>query len=102
MQQSKELLPERAENTTEGADNPVPENHMMEERKVTLKLEDGSLIKGKINILSEPTRDFDGFYDKFLDDRVLIIGESVTFLPKGKTPMSWFSMLSWKTKQERY
>jgi hypothetical protein len=60
MRQSKELLPQRAENTWEGADNRVAENHIMEERKVTIKLEDGSLIKGKINILSEPARDFDG------------------------------------------
>ena len=66
MTQLKELLPERAENPWEGADNRAAENRVIEERRVTLKLEDGSLIKGKINLLSEPARDFDGLYDKHL------------------------------------
>jgi hypothetical protein len=86
MRQSKELLPQRAENTWEGADNRVAENHIMEERKVTIKLEDGSLIKGKINILSEPARDFDGLYDKHLEDQGTYYRRISDIFTKGKNP----------------
>jgi hypothetical protein len=86
MRQLKELFPERAENTWERADNHVPEKHVMEERKVTIKLEDGSLIKGKINILSEPARDFDGLYDKHLDDQGTYYKRISDIFTKGKNP----------------
>ena len=86
MRQSKELLPERAENTYDGADNRVAENRIMEERKVTIKLEDGSLIKGKINILSEPARDFDGLYDKHFEDQGTYYRRISDIFTKGKHP----------------
>ena len=86
MEQAKELFPERAENRWEGADNLVPENRLMEERKVTLKLEDGSLIKGKINILAEPARDFDGLYDKHLEDQGTYYKRISDIFTKGKNP----------------
>jgi hypothetical protein len=86
MGQLKELLPERAENTWEGADNRVPETRIMEERKVTIKLEDGSLITGKINILSEPARDFDGLYDKHLEDQGTYYRRISDIFTKGKNP----------------
>jgi hypothetical protein len=86
MQQSKGLLPVRAENTREAAGNLVPEDHLMEERKVTIKLEDGSLIKGKINILSEPAHEFGGFYDKHLDDQGTHYKRISDIFTKGKHP----------------
>lgn len=86
MRQSKELLPERAENTCDGADNRVAKNRIMEERKVTIKLEDGSLIKGKINILSEPARDFDGLYDKHFEDQGTYYRRISDIFTKGKHP----------------
>jgi hypothetical protein len=86
MRQLKELLPERAENTRQGADNRVAENRLMEERKVTIKLEDGSLIRGKINILSEPAHDFDGLYDKHLDDQGTYYRRISDVFTKGKNP----------------
>ena len=86
MTQLKELLPERAENPWEGPDNRAAENRLMEERRVTLKLEDGSLIKGKINILSEPARDFDGLYDKHLEDQGTYYRRISDIFTKGKNP----------------
>lgn len=86
MQQSKKLLPERGGNTCEGADNLVPETRLIEERKVTIKLEDGSLVKGKINILSEPAHEFDGFYDKHLDDQGTYYKRISDIFTKGRNP----------------
>jgi hypothetical protein len=82
----KELLPERAGNTWEGADNRVPETRIMEERKVKIKLEDGSLITGKINILSEPAHDFEGLYDKHLEDQGTYYRRISDIFTKGKNP----------------
>jgi len=86
MRLLKELLPERAENTGEGPDDRVAANHIMEDRKVTIKLEDGSLITGKINILSEPARDFDGLYDKHLEDQGTYYRRISDIFTKGKNP----------------
>ncbi len=86
MRQSKQLLPERAEDTWEDADNRVAENHIMEARKVTIKLEDGALIKGKINLLSEPARDFGGLYDKHLEDQGTYYRRISDIFTKGKNP----------------
>jgi hypothetical protein len=82
----KESFPERTVKTWEGSDNRVAESHMMEERKVTIKLEDGSLITGKINILAEPARDFDGLYDKHLDDQGTYYKRISDIFTKGKHP----------------
>jgi hypothetical protein len=53
---------------------------------VTIKLEDGSLLKGKINLLSEPTRDINDFYDKFLDDKGNYYRRISDIFAKGKNP----------------
>jgi hypothetical protein len=86
MRQSKELLSVKAENPGDGADNLVPENRSIEEKRVTIKLEDGSLVKGKINILSEPAHEFDGFYDKHLDDQGAYYRRISDIFTKGKHP----------------
>ena len=86
MKRSEEILPERAENLWEGADNLAPESRVVEERQVTIKLEDGSLVKGKINILSEPAREFDGFYDKHRDDQGTYYRRISDIFTKGKNP----------------
>ena len=86
MRELKEFFPESAENPWEGADNLGPETHLMEERKVTIKLEDGSLIKGKINILSEPARDFDGLYDKHHEDQGTYYKRISDIFTRGKNP----------------
>jgi len=86
MRQSKELLPEKGGNPGAGADNLAPETRFIEERKVTIKLEDGSLVKGKINLLSEPAQDFNGFYDKHLDDQGTYYKRISDIFTKGKHP----------------
>jgi hypothetical protein len=86
MKQLKELLPEKAETTWKGADNRMAETHIMEARRVTIKLEDMSLIKGKINIFSEPARNFDGLYDKHLDDQGTYFRRISDIFTKGENP----------------
>jgi hypothetical protein len=86
MTLTKELLPERAGNRRKGAKNLAPENRVVEERPVTIKLEDGSIVKGKINILSEPAREFDGFYDKHRDDQGTYYRRISDIFTKGKNP----------------
>jgi Family of unknown function (DUF6812) len=86
MTQLKKLGPERAMKTWESADNRLTESHMMEERKVTIKLEDGSLITGKINILAEPAGDFEGLYDKHLNDQGTYYKRISDIFTRGKHP----------------
>jgi len=86
MNQSKGLWLEKAETTWKGADNQMPETHMMEARRVMIKLEDMSLIKGKINISSEPARNFDGLYDKHLNDHGTYFKRISDIFTKGENP----------------
>ena len=86
MRQLKQFLPERAETIWEGGDNRVAETHVMEVRGVAIKLEDMSLLKGKINILSEPARSFDGLYDKHLDDQGTYYRRISDIFTKGRNP----------------
>jgi len=86
MQPLTELSLERAGNTRADADNLIQENRAVEERKVTIKLEDGSRITGKINLLAEPARDFNGFYDKHLDDQGTYYRRMSDIFTKGKNP----------------
>ena len=68
MRPPKELLPERSAHPLAGAASKLARTHLVEERQAAIKLEDGSLIKGKINILAEPARENRDRYDKFSDD----------------------------------
>ena len=86
MIESKELFAERAGTTWEGADNRRAEKHIMEARRVTIKLDDMSLIKGKINIFSEPARSFDGLYDKHLDDQGTYYRRISDIFTRGENP----------------
>jgi len=86
MTESKELFAGRAGTTWEGADKRLAEKYIMEVRKVTIKLEDMSLIKGKINIFSEPARSFDGLYDKHLDDQGTYYRRISDIFTRGENP----------------
>jgi hypothetical protein len=86
MTPMKELLPESTESQWAGSDSRVAENRLKEERRVTIKLEDGSLISGKINILAEPAPDFDGLYDKHLEDQGTYYRRISDIFTKGKNP----------------
>jgi hypothetical protein len=86
MRQAEKLLTERAENLWEGPDDRAIEHHLMEGRSVAVKLEDGSLITGEINILSEPARDYDGLYNKHEEDRGTYHKRISDIFTKGKNP----------------
>jgi hypothetical protein len=68
MRQPKELFPEKSSRRLAGATSKLTRSHLMQERTATIKLEDGSLMKGKINILSEPAHENRDRYDKHSDD----------------------------------
>jgi hypothetical protein len=64
MRPLKELLPEKSAPLLTGAASKQVRTHSVEERRAEIKLEDGSLIKGKINILAEPAHEHHDLYDK--------------------------------------
>ena len=68
MSQQKETLSGRAEPGLEGAGRRRVGPHIMKKREVAIKLEDGSLIKGKLNIFAEPTHENYDVYLKHSDD----------------------------------
>ena len=86
MTELKKIFAERAETTWKGADNRQATKHIMEARRVTIKLEDMTLIKGKINIFSEPARSFEGLYDKHLDDQGTYYKRISDIFTKGENP----------------
>jgi hypothetical protein len=68
MRPPKELLPEKSAHLLAGVGSKLARTHVVEERKAAIKLEDGSLIKGKINIFAEPAHENRDRYDKSSDD----------------------------------
>jgi len=74
MRRPKELLRESSENAPagEGSSRAITQlrakTHLTEDRKASIKLEDGSLIKGKINLLAEPAHENRDRYVKHSDD----------------------------------
>jgi hypothetical protein len=68
MRALKELLPEKSAHLLAGAASKLARTHLAAERIAAIKLEDGSLIKGKINLLAEPAHENHDHYDKHSDD----------------------------------
>jgi hypothetical protein len=86
MTPPQELGRERFEKTWSEADQDSPNVQVMEKRKAAIKLEDGTLIVGKINILSEPPNDYEGLYLKHLNDRGTYFKRISDIFTKGKNP----------------
>jgi hypothetical protein len=68
MRPPNELLPDKSAHPLAGVGSKLARAHLVEERQASIKLEDGSLIKGKINILAEPAQENCELYDKHRDD----------------------------------
>jgi hypothetical protein len=68
MKPPKDLLPEKSVPPLANEGSKPARTHLMEERQTAIKLEDGSLIRGKINLLAEPAHETRDRYDKFSDD----------------------------------
>ncbi|MFA5183551.1 MAG: hypothetical protein WC405_19760 [Syntrophales bacterium] len=86
MFRPKELLSERNEDAWTAANLKNTSGHLMEERKAVIKLEDGSLIKGKINILAEPAHEHCDTFLKHSEDRGAYFGRISDIFTKGKNP----------------
>jgi|WetSurMetagenome_2_1015567.scaffolds.fasta_scaffold1025621_1 hypothetical protein len=65
MRPLKEFHEEKSARPLAGESSKLTRTHLLEERPATIKLEDGSLIKGKINICAEPAHENRDRYDKF-------------------------------------
>ncbi len=65
MKSLAKLLPEQSAPTLAGVDRKPLRTHLMEEKRASIKLEDGSLIKGKINLLAEPPHETQDHFDKY-------------------------------------
>ena len=86
MSQGTELLPERSANVFEGAGSNRLSTHLTEERKAAIKLEDGSLIQGIINILAEPVHERHDSYTKHGEERNTFYKRVSDIFTKGKNP----------------
>ncbi len=86
MRRRKELF---TEENKQGLAAPSLRNasgHLTEERKAAIKLEDGSLVKGKINILAEPANEHHDIFLKHCEDRGAYFGRISDIFTKGKNP----------------
>ena len=86
MRPPKELLPEKSAPPSAGEGSKPAKTHVMEERQAAIKLEDGSLIKGRINILAEPAHETRDRYDKFSEDRGTYYKRISDLFTKGSHP----------------
>lgn len=86
MSRRIELLPERSANVFEGAGSKRVRTHLTEERTAAIKLEDGSLIKGKINIFAEPANLAHDTYIKDSEERGTFYKRVSDIFTKGKNP----------------
>ena len=78
--------PEKADKESKGFISLRNNTHLMEERKASFKLEDGTLIKGKINIFSEPAHQHSGRYDKNSGDGGSFYWRISDIFTKGRNP----------------
>ena len=86
MKRGKELLTEANQETWAAPSLRNASGHLMEERRAAIKLEDGSLVKGKINILAEPAHEHHDFFLKHSEDRGAYYGRISDIFTKGKNP----------------
>jgi len=86
MSRGTELLPERSANVFEGAGSKPLKTHLTEERKAAIKLEDGSLIQGIINIMAEPAHEHHDSYTKHGEARDTFYKRVSDIFTKGKNP----------------
>lgn len=60
--------------------------YLTEEKRAAIKLVDGSIIKGKINILSEPASENNDLFLKYSDNRGAFYNRISDIFTKGKNP----------------
>lgn len=86
MNRGMELLSERSANVFEDAGSERVRTHLTDERKAAIKLEDGSLIKGTINIYAEPANEHHDIYTKHSGERGTFYQRISDMFTKGKNP----------------
>jgi len=98
MRPLKEILPGKSAPSVADAGSKLSRNHVVEERPAAIKLEDGSLIKGKININAEPAQENRDRYDKFSGDAGLYYTRISDIFTRGRHP---FIVVSDVTLEDR-
>jgi hypothetical protein len=86
MKPPTELLPEISAQAFEGAVAVKVQTHLTEERQAAIKLEDGSLIRGKINIFAEPAHEHHQLYIKHSEERGTFYKRISDIFTKGNNP----------------
>ena len=86
MRPPKEISSEKSAPPSADAGSKLLKTHIMEEKQAAIKLEDGSLIKGKINILAEPAHETRDRYDKFSEDMGTYYKRISDLFTKGSHP----------------
>jgi hypothetical protein len=86
MKLQKELPAVNHELAWEDTGPSIPSTHLVEEKKAAIKLDDGSLIKGKINLLAEPANEHSDVFYKHSHDRGSFYRRISDLFTKGKNP----------------
>jgi len=86
MRSRKGLFKEENQEAWAAPDLKSVGSHLMEERRAAIKLEDGSLVKGKINILAEPAHEHHDVFLKHSQDRGAYYARISDLFTKGKNP----------------
>ena len=86
MRRRTESLIEDSADMAEGEGREPLKTHVTAERKAVIKLEDGTLIKGKINILAEPAQEYHDVYCKHSDARGTFYERISDIFTKGRNP----------------
>ena len=61
-------------------------SYLTEERRAAIKLEDGSIIKGKINLMAEPAHEHNDLFLKHADNQGAFFSRISDIFTKGKNP----------------
>jgi hypothetical protein len=82
----KNLAVERPVEMWQDTSAQTASTYLTEERRAAIKLEDGSIIKGKINILAEPAHENTDLFLKHADNRGAFFNRISDIFTKGKNP----------------
>ena len=86
MRLPKEFIAEKSAHPLAGVGSKRLRTHLTEERRAVIKLEDGSIIQGKINIRAEPAHEYHDVYNKHSQERGTFYERISDIFTKGKNP----------------
>jgi hypothetical protein len=86
MRPSKKLFSETSARPLADVGSKMASTHVVEERRAAIKLEDGSIIRGKINIFTEPAHEHRDRFDKFSNDAGIYYKRISDIFTRGSHP----------------